>query len=287
MSKRIHFGSLEKLEREQPQAHQDQQQGITLDQLNAAQSESSLRAQSQHETILKSLEKKKVQRNVPVPTDDFKVRQALRDLSQPVTYFGETNGDRRDRLKEMVAERLMEGEDLSYLFEEEQPIEEETNEEFFTYGPPELATCRRDILAYSIPNAIARKQQHEAELDIPFAKRKQERYEFYTNLQDYEAKSLQFGDDRPMGFCKFSPNSKLLATSSWSGPVKLWNVPESELVSTYKGHRDRVSGIDFHPGATLSQSSSALNFVRYIIPKTSGSSDGSVHLWALDKYNTV
>lgn len=65
-----------------------------------------------------------------------------------------------------------------------------------------------------------------------------------------------------MGFCKFSPNSKLLATSSWSGLVKMWNVPESELVASFKGHRDRVSGIDFHPKATVSQSPTSLNFVR-------------------------
>jgi U4/U6 small nuclear ribonucleoprotein PRP4 len=42
----------------------------------------------------------------------------------------------------------------------------------------------------------------------------------------------------------------------------MWNVPESELVASFKGHRDRVSGIDFHPKATVSQSPTSLNFVR-------------------------
>lgn len=80
-----------------------------------------------------------------------------------------------------------------------------------------------------------------------------------------------------MGFCQFAPNSRLLATSSWSGHVKLWSVPQCESVSVLKGHKERVSGLDFHPGATVSQSPDALNLV-------TGSVDGSVYLWSLNQF---
>jgi U4/U6 small nuclear ribonucleoprotein PRP4 len=91
---------------------------------------------------------------------------------------------------------------------------------------------------------------------------------------------LQFGDDRPLSFCSFSPNSKLLATGSWSGLIKLWSVPGSEALASFRGHRDRVSGLDFHPMATRGQEKAALNMV-------SGASDGSVHLWSFEKFVRV
>ena len=176
-----------------------------------------------------------------------------------------------------MAERLSKGENISYLFDqEEEEEEEEQTQDFFTHGSHELALCRKKILGYSIPRAIARQKAHLAELSVPFVTRKKMRHEWYTSLKDYEAISLQFGDDRPMGFCSFAPNSKLLATSSWSGLVKLWSIPQSEQVSIYKGHKDRVSCIDFHPRSTLNQPCSVLNFA-------SGATDGTVHLWALDQ----
>lgn len=89
--KRIHFGSLEVAERlgagQSPVAIV-QESGVTLDQLASA-SLSRVRAQTQQNAVLKDLEKKKIQHTIAVPTDDFKVRKALRDLGQPITYFGE------------------------------------------------------------------------------------------------------------------------------------------------------------------------------------------------------
>lgn len=272
---RVHFGSLEgKLA--QNDAEIGAAGGMELDKMPESIPQGLLEQQA----IMKDLEKKKIKHTVNVPTDDFKVRQALRDLALPVTYFGEGSHERRNRLKDIVAERLMAGEDLSFLFEDNIVQEEEKNEEFFSYGPEELGQCRRQILEYSIPKAVTRREQHEFELNIPFAVRKKQRHEFYNALQEFESKSLQFGDDRPMGFCRFSPNSKLLATSSWSGVVKMWNVPESEQVASFKGHRERISGLEFHPGSTISQSPSSLNFV-------SGASDGSVYLWSLDNQQPI
>ena len=88
------------------------------------------------------------------------------------------------RLKEYAAERMMEGEDISDLFRENDFVEEETKaEEFFTYGPNELKQTRLDFLAYSIPRAMERHKMHTNELDIPFVDRKKLRYAFYKTLK--------------------------------------------------------------------------------------------------------
>ena len=107
----------------------------------------------------------------------------------------------------------------------------------------------------------------------------------------------QIGDERPISQVRFSPNSELLVTGSWSGGVKLWNVPSCTLVRSLRGvltrcmyewfisyfdfvgHSDRVGGIAWHPRATLSQESNTVNLV-------SGAGDYLLHLWSLDRYDT-
>ncbi len=46
---------------------------------------------------------------------------------------------------------------------------------------------------------------------------------------------------------------------------------------SFKGHTERISGLDFHPLSTRGQAKAALNMV-------SGAADGSVHMWSFDRY---
>lgn len=47
----------------------------------------------------------------------------------------------------------------------------------------------------------------------------------------------QIGDERPISQVRFAPNNKILATGSWSGTVKLWNVPACTTIRTLRGQR--------------------------------------------------
>ncbi|KAJ3009067.1 hypothetical protein HKX48_008186, partial [Thoreauomyces humboldtii] len=279
---RIHFGSLEEDDRvvRGGQAN-GSRAGLTLDQLgdeDVEHSESTSRAQAEHQAILEEFERKRIARTLAVPTDDLRVRARLRQEGEPITLFAEGPAERRDRLRAILAQKIHSTDPADMMDESEEESgdeeKEEPEEEFYTYGPDELLEARRDIASFSIARSKARLDGHSAELLLPYPQRKKMRHEFYTNLKTFETRSLQYGDERPLSFCTFSPNSRMLATASWSGTVKLWSVPDCTNLHTLKGHRDRVSGIAFHPNATRGQSPGSVNIV-------SGAADGGVNLWSL------
>ncbi|OLY82889.1 U4/U6 small nuclear ribonucleoprotein Prp4 [Smittium mucronatum] len=98
----------------------------------------------------------------------------------------------------------------------------------------------------------------------------------YQGSTGYELLSSEFADQRPISKCRFSPNSKILATGSWSGLVKLWDVSTMNLISTLRGHVDRVSGLCFHPHSTMNLDSGSANIA-------SCGTDSMIHLWSLER----
>ena len=101
---------------------------------------------------------------------------------------------------------------------------------------------------------------------------------FHLTLSNQKIANLgsQIGDERPISQVRFAPNNDILATGSWSGTVKLWNIPACTPIRSLRGHSDRVGGVAWHPQATLSQSPSLVNLV-------SGGGEGSVNLWSTER----
>ncbi|KAJ3303569.1 U4/U6 small nuclear ribonucleoprotein Prp4 [Blyttiomyces sp. JEL0837] len=290
---RIHFGSIEDVERRrdaegQSRGTSQNKGGVNLDDLadeTYDQTESGQKAQSEHQAIIEELERKKLARSLAVPTDDRRVRSKLQSYNEPQTLFGEGPGERRDRLREIMARRLQDGaggmdvdssgEGSDGDSDDDSDDSDEVEEEFYTYGEEGLVECRRFLAGWSVGRARRRLAGQRAELDVGLAQRKKVKLDWYTSLKTFSFTASQIGDERPLGYCTFAPNSRLLATGSWSGLVKLWTIPDCEHVLTFKGQKERVSGIAFHPGSTLTQEPGAINLA------TSGM-DGTVNLHSFE-----
>lgn len=78
-------------------------------------SEESKIEQRRHAETLRQLETKKRARLVNVPTAPEDVKRKLRELGHPATLFGEDHADRRDRLREVIAEMQLNDEETEKM----------------------------------------------------------------------------------------------------------------------------------------------------------------------------
>jgi U4/U6 small nuclear ribonucleoprotein PRP4 len=83
----------------------------------------------------------------------------------------------------------------------------------------------------------ARKRIARQKLDstVPLARLMDVRKAVFSNLESFTNLGSQIGDTRALSAVRFSPDSKMLLTGSWTGTAKLWNVPSCKEVRTLKG----------------------------------------------------
>jgi U4/U6 small nuclear ribonucleoprotein PRP4 len=232
--------------------------------------------------LLDEFEKKKRARAVVVPTSDSEIKAKLREMGHPICYFGEGPADRRERLRSIVADLAEKGIRVTLERKQETTEQEPIDEDSVWYheGPNELLVARYFITEYSMPRARDRLEQARLEAKKPGPEKAAAKQELHKKLRDIGNLCSQVGDIRPISYCDFSPDSKLLATASWTGTCKLWSVPDCEPVRSLKGHSDRAGAIVFHPQATLSMSTSSLSLA-------SCAADGSVCLWNLESESPI
>ncbi|KAL1505929.1 hypothetical protein ABEB36_005377 [Hypothenemus hampei] len=226
------------------------------------------------QALLEEFERRKKARSINVSTDDGEVKRNLRQLGEPICLFGEGPADRRSRLRDILS-RL--GEDSVIrreAVEERKQFEQDQEQTWYHEGPESLRIARLWIAEYSLPRAKTRLAEAKKLSELPATAKTARFQELQKKLQHMAIYSSQIGDTRPISYCTFSPNSKLLATASWSGLCKVWTVPNCELKQTLKGHTSNVGAIVFHPRATISQEETACNMA-------SCAADGSVKLWDL------
>ncbi|KAI0788751.1 WD40-repeat-containing domain protein [Abortiporus biennis] len=239
------------------------------------------RARLENKLILDELERKKKARNLAVPTDDNRVKARLREIGEPITLFGERAADRRDRLIYVLSQiNAARGDEAMQVEEESSEESEEEEEEFYSPGSLELLESRRRIAEYSLPRAQKRIAQQRIDSKIPLGRVIDIRKKVFADVKNFANLGSQIGDDRPISQVRFSPDSKILATGSWSGSVKLWNVPSCTPIRTLRGHTDRVGGVAWHPKATIGQSEDVVNLV-------SGAGDFSLNLWSLNSETPI
>ncbi|KAF8202170.1 U4/U6 snRNP-specific spliceosomal protein [Pholiota molesta] len=224
------------------------------------------RARLENKVILDELERKKKARTMAVPTDDNRVKARLREIGEPITIFGERAADRRDRLIYVLSQiNAARGDDAMHVDEE--------SSKFYTPGSLELLEARRHIAEYSLPRAQKRIAQQRIDSKLDLGRIVDIRKKAFAEVKKFSNMGSQIGDERPISQVRFAPNNKILATGSWTGTVKLWNVPSCTPIRSLRGHSDRIGGVAWHPQATLSQ--------------VSGGGEGSVNLWSLNSENPL
>ncbi len=231
------------------------------------------------DVMMEEFERRKRARMINVSTDDAEVKKDLRQLGEPICLFGEGPADRRNRLRDLLSQL---GEDAvrKKLAEDEERMREAREHDETTWyheGPQELKAAREWIARYSLPRAKARIASLKAEAELSESSRMAKNQEVQRRLKSLDIVASQIADSRPVSWCNFSPDSKMLATGSWSGLCKLWSVPECKELRVMRGHSHNVGCVSFNPRSTLDlPASSPANLA-------SCSQDGAVKLWTLEE----
>ncbi|KAF2013259.1 U4/U6 small nuclear ribonucleo protein-like protein Prp4 [Aaosphaeria arxii CBS 175.79] len=229
--------------------------------------------------ILSQFDRKRRAAQLIVPTADRDVKAKLRAHGEPITLFGEGPSDRRDRLRAFLADQAeAAGDDQDVAMQDADTGTDEQEEEFYTQGSELLLNARRHMATYSLPRAKERVAFQRQEATIPLKTHIEFRNQIKAHIQDIDLYGSQTSD-RPVGIVRFSPNGQYVACGNWGGKLQLLEVPNLQVKKSYRGgHKDRTSGIDWVPGATLPDSgisSSDINFA-------SGGGGGKINLWSLD-----
>ena len=229
--------------------------------------------------MLEEFERRKKVKAINVSTSDTEVKEDLRKLGEPICLFGEGPADRRNRLRELLG-RL--GEDvikrrriMDDMTKDEAEDSDKTEQTWYHEGPDSLRVAREWIANFSIPKAKARLEKIKKEAEMPEKTRMAAQQEVQKKVKQLDVVASQIADTRPVSYCQFSPDNQMLATASWSGVCKLWNVSDCNLVRTLRGHSTHVGAITWCPTAKMDLDNGEMCLA-------SCASDGSVKLWSLD-----
>lgn len=232
--------------------------------------------------ILGQFNRKRLAATIVVPTDDGRVRTRLREMGEPVTLFGEGPADRRDRLRELLTiQKEMEGLENGDVEMDDAPEEEEEEqeEEFYSRGGPALLQSRIDIVKYSLPRAKRRTAFQKAESTVPLRTQVKFRKQIKERLQAFELQGSQTVGERHVSMTRISPNGEMVAVGNWGGQIKLVDIPNLNERVNFRGHTNKISGLSWFPGATMSESNVSPDSVNL----ASGGAEGLVHLWSLNQ----
>lgn len=182
-----------------------------------------------------------------IPTSDYDVKMTLRARGEPICLFGEDSYARRQRLTMLIVQmgnvEKTESTDI---------VEDVKQSDFYTVGDDKLKEFRHNLLSYSLKNAAERLCKERNKMDL--CENLEESLSDLKEKQKLHSSKLtvalsQVGDVRPLTSVKFSPDSHYIATASWTGQVKIWNLPhclEAKLTLN-TGSRLPIYGVEWFP----------------------------------------
>ena len=236
-------------------------------------------AQETASELISQFDRKRRAAKLLVPTADRDIKTCLRSLGEPITLFGEGPSERRDRLRELLMKQAeVTGEHGDIQMQDADDAGADEQEEFYTQGSQLLLQARRELAKYSLPRAKERVAFQRRESTIPLKTHIEFRNKIKERMHGFDLYGSQTSD-RPVGIVRFSPNGKYIASGNWAGQIRLLEVPNLDVKKAYRGgHSDRTTGIDWIPGATLSNSNVSSANVNF----ASGGGGGKIQLWSLD-----
>ena len=137
-----------------------------VDAADDASTSAMARAVARRREIVEKFESRRKLRATTVPTNDAATRAELRRRGEPVTLFGEREGDRRERLRGILAaldaadggelERGGADAEDDAMDADGAPERGRQRETFFTEGVKGLLECRVAMAEFSLPRAAKR-----------------------------------------------------------------------------------------------------------------------------------
>lgn len=281
--KTIHYGSLEASER-QKLAKPEEPTTVPVKnetpQVHTSTEFFDLEAEMAKDktALLEEFERKKKARHVQVSTDDNEIKRKLRELGEPICYFGEGPFERRTRLKELLS-AIGETSGKKGGEEDDKKRSGEQEGTWYHEGPETLRTARLWIAYYSLPRAKERLQQAKQLKELPSAVKAGRTVELQKKVQSLALQSSQVADTRPINASRFNDDGTLLLTGSWTGVAKVWSVPDCALKQELKGHQLNIGGVAFRPKTNIDSVSEAT--------MATSSADGMVKLWSFDSEESI
>lgn len=246
-------------------------------------SDEAKQAIKKHDEIMKQYEKKKAisKLHSQIPTADKLVKFKLREMGHPICLFGETAADRRERLKQICAQYIVE-QGVMPNFNNLQPLQEnpenEENEHFWYKGPPELQQIRTEIANHSLRKAALRIEGAKLKrCTIDPLEEEDQVQQQLAQIKNYEVVMQLFGDTSTIFRGAFTKDQRYFGTAGGSGECKIWTIPECKLKTRLYGHLTKAHDIQFHPECMLGLSSSSYANI------ATCSSDTTIRLWQFEE----
>lgn len=173
--------------------------------------------------------------NSTVSTNDEAVKLQLRELGEPICYFGEDRYGRRERLSNIIAKQKNPS---TLKGELTKPSAKET---FFSQGTDELTYFRRQILTLSIKKSYYRLKRVREFSEKGLLKEKIDFLRHFT--QDIKQNICEMCDTRYLLGCCISPLGDKIATYGLSGNLKIWDSKKLNQNKVLKFHKYSITDV--------------------------------------------
>ena len=202
-------------------------------------------AERQHRTDkLRDFAHRRTVRSIAAPTNDVLVRQRLRELSHPITLFGERPQARRERLLSLLATLTAEAKTLTAS--PPHPLPVATAESAYrSVGSAQLRTARLAITRFSSANAVARLQRLSVAGDDTTNSHASDQ-----RFKSFRPTASVVCSRRAVAAVRIAASAPgVIGVASWSGECAIYNARTAVCTHKLVGHAAAATDIAFRTSA--------------------------------------